>query len=507
MKRKILINAKYPEEKRVAIVEGKLLADFYVDAASKEHLKGNIYKGVIKRIEPALRAVFVDFGPKKHGFLQMKDISPDLYRAKPKSRRPRMQDVLSKGQELLVQVEREERGTKGAGLTTRISLPGRYLVMMPGNEGIRISRKITGREERDSLKKIVGNLKLPKDTGFIVRTAGGDKTGREMENDLRYLTKLWSKIKADAKKAPAPSLVYKEQDMAVRTVRDYLTSDINEVLVDDLAAFRNIKAFLRKTMPWRKLNVSYYKMKRPIFDRYDLEAQIARLEDNHVYLPSKGYIVIDKTEALTAIDVNSGRGKKEKDMEPMALRTNLEAAEEIARQLRLRDIGGLIVIDFIDMTSPKNRREVEKALKDALAHDRAQSDVGRISKFGMLEMTRERLRAAYLESTYRKCPTCEGAGMVKADEMAAIAAFRDIHMQVARGELTAATCRLPVESANYLANARREELAAMEKEAKVKINIVADPSVQPGHYVLDVERAKEEAEAAKASEHKAPAKA
>ena len=494
MKRKILINAKHPEEKRVAIIEGQLLVDFYVEAASKEHLKGNIYKGVIKRIEPGLRAAFVDYGPKKHGFLKMGDIMPEYFKPGPKNKRPKIQDALTKGQELLVQVERDERDTKGASLTTRISLPGRYLVMMPGGEGIGISRKIINRDDRDRFKEMMAALKLPKKTGFIVRTAGGDKTGQDLENDLKYLTKLWSKIQAESKKAPAPSLVYKEQDMAVRTVRDYLTSDINEVLIDSQDAFRNIKTFLRKTMPWRKINVSYYKNQKPIFDRYALEPQIAKLNENHVYLASKGYLVIDKTEALTAIDVNSGSSRKEKDLKTLALNTNLEAAEEIARQLRLRDIGGLIVIDFIDMDPPRHRREVEKRLADALAGDRAQFDISRISKFGMLEMTRERLRAGYLESTYVKCSACEGAGVVKTMEMAAIAAFREIHTLASRGGLTSATCRLNPDSANHLSNMYRGPIAQMEKDSGARISIIADPSVLPGQYALEVESAPEDAD-------------
>jgi ribonuclease E len=494
MKKKILIDARHPEEKRVAIVEGQLLVDFYVEAASKEHLKGNIYKGVIKRIEPNLRAVFVDFGPKRQGFLKMNEIVPEYLKPAAKGKKQRMEERLSKGQELIVQVEKEERDTKGASLTTRISIPGRYLVMMPGSDmGIKISRKITEKEDRASLKEIVGTLKLPKNTGFIIRTAGSDKTGTDIGNDLKYLVKLWSKIQAESKKAQAPSLVYKEQDMAVRTVRDYLTSEINEVLVDDPEAFRNIKAFLRRTMPWRKINVTHYKADKPVFDRYDLEKQIAKLNENYVYLPSKGYLVIDKTEALTAIDVNSGRSKKDKGAKALILNTNLEAAHEIARQLRLRDIGGLIVIDFIDMDSPKHRREVEEKLKTEMGFDRAQFEMTRISKFGMLELTRERMRAAYLESTYRRCPACEGAGVVKADEMAAIAAFRDIHMQALKREHESATCRLPVESANYLANIKRAELAEIEKQTGVKINIIADPSVLSGQYALEMEGLKEEA--------------
>src|SRR5512135_2432720 len=391
MKKKILINAMYPEEKRVAIVDGDILVDFYVEASGKEHLKGNIYKGIIARIEPGLQAVFVNFGPKKHGFLQLREIKPEFFANIPQGKRPRVQD-LRKGQELIVQVEKDERDTKGASVTTYISIPGRYIVMMPGQERVGISRKIEDRDDRERLKEIFHSLKLPKKMGFILRTAGSDKTGEDLENDLKYLMKLWSKIQTEAKKVSAPALIYKEQDIAVRTVRDYLTSDVGEVLIDDQDAFKRTKEFLRKTVPWRKINIKFYKEKKPIFARHNIEEQIAKIHERYLHLPSKGYIVIDKTEALTAIDVNSGRSRKEENVESTALRTNLEAADEIARQLRLRDIGGLVVIDFIDMESSKNRREVENRLRDAMSSDKAHAETTGISKFGMVEMTRERMR-------------------------------------------------------------------------------------------------------------------
>ena len=282
----------------------------------------------------------MNFGPKKHGFLQLREIRQEFFVNTPQGKRPRVQD-LQKGQELIVQVEKDERDTKGASLTTYISIPGRYIVMMPGQERVGISRKIEDRDDRERLKEIFHALKLPKKMGFILRTAGSDKTGEDLENDLKYLTKLWTKIQAEAKKASAPALIYKEQDIAVRTVRDYLTSDVSEVLIDDQEAFKGTKEFLRKTVPWRKINIKFYKDKKPIFSIHNIEEQIAKLSERYVHLPSRGYMVIDKTEALTAIDVNSGRSRKEENVESTALRTNLEAADEIARQLRLRDIGGL----------------------------------------------------------------------------------------------------------------------------------------------------------------------
>jgi ribonuclease E len=500
MKKKILINAKYPEEKRVAIVQGDQLVDFYVEVSAKEHLRGNIYKGKVARIEPGLQAAFVDFGPKKQGFLQMREVSEENFQKKVEGRRPRIQDVLTKGQELIVQVEKDERDTKGASLTTFISIPGRYIVMMPGQQRVGISRKIEDREDRERLKEIFSSLKLPKDVGFILRTAGSDKTSEDLSNDLKYLTKLWSKIQAEAKKVSAPALIYKEQDIAVRTVRDYLTDDVTEVLIDDQTAYKNTKQFLTKTLPWRKINIRDYKDRKPIFLKHNIEEQIARLNERHVYLPSKGYLVIDKTEALTAIDVNSGRSRKEENVEATALRTNLEAAEEVARQFRLRDIGGLIVIDFIDMESSKNRRAVEATLRNALSLDKAHTEISGISKFGIVEMTRERMRTAYFESINRKCESCSGAGIVMTDEMAAITAFREIHTRAAKGGIKSITCNLTVESMNYLINMKRDEIDQIEKEDKVSIRLRADTKLSPGQYTLTVEKSEEEK--ARAAEEK-----
>ena len=490
MKKKILINAIYAEEKRVAIVEGDILADFYVEASGKEHLKGNIYKGVIARIEPGLQAVFVNFGPKKHGFLQLREIKPENFPGKTDGKRPRVQD-LQKGQELIVQVEKDERDTKGASLTTYISIPGRYIVMMPGQERVGVSRKIEDREDRERLKEMFHALKLPKNMGFILRTAGSDKTGEDLGNDLKYLTKLWTKIQAEAKKAPAPALIYKEQDIAVRTIRDYLTSDVGEVLIDDREAYAATKDFLRKTVPWRKINIKFYKEKKPIFSLHNIEEQISKLNERYVHLPSKGYLVIDKTEALTAIDVNSGRSRKEENVESTALRTNVEAADEIARQLRLRDIGGLIVIDFIDMLSSKNRREVENRLRDGMSSDKAHSETTLMSKFGIVEMTRERMRPAYFETVNKKCEVCGGLGILRTDEMVALSALREVLTVASKGGVKSLTCRLPVESVNYLLNTKQDEILNARKEYGVDINILADRKLT-GQFVM--ETAKTEAE-------------
>jgi ribonuclease E len=484
-KKQILINARYPEEKRVAIVEDGRLVDFYIEVSGREHLKGNIYKGTVSRIEPGIQAAFVDFGQKKHGFLQIREIKPEYFQGKAGSKRARIQEVLSKGQELIVQVEKDERDTKGASLTTYVSLPGRYIVMMPGQDRIGISRKIEDREDRDRLKELFSSLKVPKKMGFILRTACGDKSTEELSQDLTYLTKLWSSIQAKSKKEKAPALIYKEQDIAVRTVRDYLTSDVSEVLIDDEEAYRGTKDFLRKTQPKRKINVTLFKDKRPVFSLHNIEEQIAKINDRYVYLPSKGYLVFDRTEALTAIDVNSGRSRKEQNVESTALATNLEAADEIARQLRLRDIGGLIVIDFIDMASQKHRREVETRLRTALSSDKAHADISGISRFGMVEMTRERLRPAYFESMNKKCPLCGGEGTLQSDESLALAALRAIHGKLATSEARVFECRLPVESANYFMNVKRSELLLLEKQFEATITVLADTTVAPGHFVID----------------------
>lgn len=489
VKKKILINAAHSEEKRVAIVEGDNLIDFYVETAGKEHLKGNIYKAKVVRVEPGLQAAFVDFGQKKHGFLQLREIKPEFYQhAAEGNKKPRMQDVISKGHELIVQVEKDERDNKGASLTTYLSIPGRYIVMMPGQEKVGVSRKIEDREDRGRLKEIFNSLKLPKKMGFILRTAGSDKTEEDLDNDLKYLTKLWAKIQAESKKVHAPALIYKEQDFAVKTVRDYLTSDVDEVLIDDPAAFKNTKEFLRKTVPWRKINIKQFKDKKPIFACHNIEGQIAKIHERFVYLPSRGYIVIDKTEALTAIDVNSGRSRKEEHIEATALRTNLEAADEIARQLRFRDLGGLVVIDFIDMESSKNRREVEQRLKDAMSPDKAHFETTPISKFGIVEMTRERMRPAYQESSHHKCELCGGTGVVKSAEMAAVAALREMHVQATKEGTKAITCRLPVESMNYMVNTWRTDIAATEKEFGIAITLIADPKLLTGQYKIDTDR-------------------
>jgi ribonuclease E len=472
MDKKILINARHPEEKRVAIVEGQRLTDFYFEVSSAYHLRGNIYKGVITALDRGLQAAFVDFGPAKQGFLPLREVMPENYAARPKGKVPKVTEVLAKGQEIVVQVEHDQRGTKGAKLTNHVSLPGRYLVMIPGKKRVGISRKIEDQKDRDRLKEAFKDLRVPRNMGFILRTAGVDCSTEELAADLKYLTKLWNKIKREAKKASPPSLIYKEEDIAVRTVRDYLVADVDEVLVDDREIHRDVKNFLKLTMPWRSINVTHYRRSEPLFDHYDLEDQIARLGDRQADLPSGGSIVIDKTEALTAIDVNSGKAKH-KDIERLALRTNLDAADEIARQLRLRDIGGLVVIDFIDMKSAKNYHKLEDRFRKALDLDKAHYDISQISKFGILEMSRERMRTAYFEASNLPCTACGGHSLASGDGARQL------------------TCRLTVDSANYLMNRLRESLAAIESEFSLRLRLLADPSLPPGQFAIDVEEAEE----------------
>lgn len=483
--KRILINAIHPSEQRVAIVEGNRLVDFYVESSTRHQLKGNIYKGVVTSLLPSVQAAFVDFGQKRNGFLQLREIMPDYYNDKQQGRRNILRAV-SKGQELLVQVEKDEHDNKGASLTTYISLPGRYIVMMPGQHKIGISRKIENRQDRDHLREVFNSLKLPKNTGFILRTACTDSVEHELQQDLKYLTRLWQSIKSKADKTKAPALIYEEQDIALRTVRDYLTTDVKEILIDDKDTYTATKNYLKKIMPSRKFNVVHYKGEKPLFALYDVESQIAGLNDPYVNLPSKGYLVFGKTEALTAIDVNSGRGKKEDNLENAVLNTNLEAVQEIARQIRLRDIGGLIVIDFIDMQSSKNRRLVEQKMAEALSHDRANTEIAPLSKFCILEMTRERLRPSYAETTSMKCPECNGTGIVRTHNTTALSALRELHSIASEGKAKVLNCRIYPEAANILINDLRANLSQIEKACGVKINVLCDLTVSKGHYVIDI---------------------
>ena len=420
----------------MAIVEDGRLEEFALEVASREQLKGNIYKGIISNIEPSLQAAFVHYGAERQGFLPISEIHPEYFQQDAQTRgRPKIQEVLKKGQELLVQVIKEEIASKGAYLTTYISLPGRFLVLLPGQEQVGISRKIEDEAHRQELKEIIKDFKIPQGVGLIVRTASAGAKKRDLQKDYQYLYNIWEEIKKNAGGSPAPSLIYKELDLVIRTIRDYYTTDINEILIDDTETFNQIKRFFKAFSPKHTKALKLYKEKRPIFSKFQIEEQLERLYDNQVPLKSGGGIVINATEALVAIDVNSGRCISPKDIELTAFKTNLEAAEEIARQLRLRDLGGLIVIDFIDMKDRKHRKEVEKELKTALKKEKARVTVGQISKFGLLELSRQRLRSAMATSLYISCPHCRGRGVVKSTEASGLSLLRKICHEAAKNDV------------------------------------------------------------------------
>ena len=413
--KRMLINATQSEELRVALVDGQTLYDLDIESGSREQMKANIYRAKITRVEPSLEAAFVDFGANRHGFLPLKEISREYFSKDPSQIKGRVniKDVLKEGQELIVQVEKEERGNKGAALTTFISLAGRYMVMMPNNPRAGgISRRIEG-EDRTQLKEVMSQLQIPESAGVIVRTAGIGKNLEELQWDLDYLLQLWESISKASLENRAPFLVYQESNVIIRAIRDYLRRDIAEVLIDEESVHQEAFNFISQVMPHYKDKIKLYEDEVPLFNRYHIESQIETAFQREVKLPSGGSIVIDPTEALISIDINSARATKGSDIEETAVNTNLEAADEIARQLRLRDMGGLVVIDFIDMSSNRNQREVENRIKDALKLDRARIQVGRISRFGLLEMSRQRLRPSLGETSTIVCPRCSGHGTIR----------------------------------------------------------------------------------------------
>lgn len=491
-KKRILVNAVHPEECRVAIVNGEELEDIHIESASVEQTRGNIYKAVVVRVEPSLQAAFVEFDKgQKHGFLQFREISPEYYQKKTDmdkgGERPKIQDVISKKQELLVQVEKDARDMKGASLTTYISLAGRYLVMMPGQKRLGISRKIEGSENRDRIREIFKKLEIPEDSGFIVRTTGLDQDEDTLRADLKYLRGLWEEISRKAKKTKAPNLVHREHDVVMRAIRDYLTDDVDEILIDNAEVANTAKEYFKTHIPKFQRKVKQHRLRIPLFSRFGVEEKLARMHNRRVLLPSGGSIVIDTGEALTAIDVNSGKTRGEKGIEELALKTNLEAAEKIARHLRLRDLGGLIVIDFIDMRPSKNRIAVEQALRKALKSDKAKIDMSRISKFGLLEMSRQRLRPSLDDTHLVTCPACGGRGTYKAPSTVALDTLRELQALVDAGGITKVSARLSMEAANYLVNNKRAELLELEKRSAAVIAIEA-ADVMPGQYKLIIER-------------------
>ena len=473
--KRMLFNATQAEELRVAIVDGQNLVDLEIETLGKEQRKGNVYKGIITRIEPSLEACFVDYGTDRHGFLPFKEVSRSFFQSY-EGGRARIQDVLKEGQEVIVQVEKDERGNKGAALTTFVSLAGRYLVLMPNNpRGGGVSRRIEG-EERQELKAAMADLDVPQGMSLIARTAGIGRSTEELQWDLNYLLRLWELIDQAGNEHHDPYLLYLESSLVIRAIRDYFKGDIGEVLVDTQEVFDEVSQFMSYVMPNNLHRVKRYEDSIPLFSRFQIEHQIETAFSREVRLPSGGAIVIDHTEALVSVDVNSARSTKGADIEDTAFRTNREAAEEIARQLRLRDLGGLVVIDFIDMENPKNQRDVEGTLRDALRLDRARVQMGKLSKFGLLELSRQRLQPSLGESTHSACPRCAGTGFVRGVESSALHILRIIQEEAMKDNTGAVHAQVPVDVATFLLNEKRAELFGIEE--RLDVNVVMIPSTQ-----------------------------
>ncbi|WP_175689425.1 Rne/Rng family ribonuclease [Burkholderia anthina] len=485
--KRMLFNATQQEELRVAIVDGQKLIDIDIETAGREQRKGNIYKGVITRIEPSLEACFVNYGEDRHGFLPFKEVARQYFKEGIDMRSARIQDALREGQELIVQVEKEERGNKGAALTTFISLAGRYLVLMPNNpRGGGVSRRIEG-DERQELRETMAQLQIPDGMSMIARTAGIGRSAEELQWDLNYLLQLWRAIEAASQSGNSgqPMLIYLESSLVIRAIRDYFQPDIGEILIDTTEIHDQARAFMDIVMPDNVSKVKRYHDDVPLFSRFQIEHQIETAYSRTVPLPSGGAIVIDHTEALVAIDVNSARATKGADIEETATRTNLEAADEVARQLRLRDLGGLIVIDFIDMESAKSQREVEQRLKDALKHDRARVQMGKISRFGLMELSRQRLRPALSEGSHVTCPRCNGTGHIRDTESSALQVLRIIQEEAMKENTAAIHCQVPVEVTAFLLNEKRQEINKIESRFKVGIVLIPNKHLDTPHYKLE----------------------
>ena len=477
MKHIMLVNAVHKEQMRMATVNEKgILVDFNIEMPTKEPITGNIFKGKVLKVERGLQAAFVDYGGNKDGFLPLKDVNHE-YLTDQGNGQAHGKPVLKAGQEIIVQAVREAIGNKGALLTSYISLPGRYLVLLPNKPGSGISRKVEDEEDRQKIKNIMKQIKIPEDMGFIVRTAGFNRTKQEIARDYQHLIRLWKEIGRKAKSISKTSLIYQETDFGVRSLRDYLTSEIEEILVDDLETFRKMRAYLRAISPRYIRMLKHYKEKTPLFDSYHLEDQIRVIYQERVELKSGGYIVINPTEAMITIDVNSGRGSNKKNIEETAFKTNIEASEEIARQLRLRDLGGLIAIDFIDMMDKKHNAEVEKSFKKALSIDKARIQLSRISKFGILELSRQKKQSTIQEISYTRCPYCKGSGLRPSLEYAALGAFRKIESEAVKGIYSELKINLPHEIADYILNRKRSELLNLESAFSVALNITGSMEI------------------------------
>ena len=514
MTQEMLINVRQPEECRIAVVENGRLEELYVERTNHENFAGNIYKGVVVNIEPSIQAAFVDFGVGRNGFLHISDVEPHYFKQagftdhlKPQTNdrrggrnhkreddfdygrprvKPPIQDVFKRGDEIIVQVIKEGLGTKGPTLSTYISIPGRYLVLMPSLGRVGVSRKIEDDDVRRKLRDIMHELKPPKGLGFIVRTAGADRTRKELARDLAYLLRLWNVIVARIKKMPAPIDVYEESDMIIRTIRDIYTSDIDTITVDEPAAYERAKEFMQVMMPRYADRINLYDGKEPIFFKNGIDPEIAHMNQRRVPLEKGGSIVIDQTEALVAIDVNSGNFRSdENNAEETAFQINMIAAREIARQLRLRDLGGVIVNDFIDMRRENHRRAVERELCNAVKRDRARTKILRTSPFGLVEMTRQRVRPSLKRSVYVECPCCHGGGVVKSVESMALEVFRTLILAASRDEIKTIRITVVEEVAEHLNNKKRVELAKVERDGNVEITIKGTPDIWPEHLGVE----------------------
>ena len=483
--KRMLINATQAEERRLAIVDGQKLLDYEIEIEGREQRKGNIYKAVVTRVEPSLEACFVDYGEDRHGFLPFKEISRNYFAQGVSVSQARIQDVIREGQELMVQVEKEERGNKGAALTTFVSLAGRYVVLMPNNpRGGGVSRRIEG-EDRAELKENMDQLEYPQGSSIIARTAGIGRSAPELQWDLNYLIKLWTAIEGAGKGGKGAFLIYQESSLVIRAIRDYFNSDIGDILFDTDDVYEQAKQFMAHVMPEHEHRVKRYRDDAPLFSRFQIEHQIESAYARTVQLPSGGAIVIDQTEALVSVDVNSARAIKGGDIEETATRTNLEAADEVARQMRLRDLGGLVVIDFIDMEESRNRRDVENRLRDALRQDRARVQFGTISKFGLMEMSRQRLRPTLSEGASIPCPRCGGSGHIRDTESSALQILRIIQEESLKDSTASVLCQVPVDVASFLLNEKRSEISKIEMKQRINVLLVPNKTLETPNYRLE----------------------
>ena len=483
--KRMLINATQEEELRVAMVDGQKLYDLDIEVPARAQKKANIYKGKITRVEPSLDAAFVNYGAERHGFLPLKDISKEYFIQEPESgSRINIKEVLKEGQDIVVQVEKEERGNKGAALTTFISLAGRFIVLMPNNPRAGgVSRRISG-DDRDEIRDTLRDLEVPDGMGVIVRTAGVGRSNQELTWDLDYLLSIWESIKTAVVSTPGPALIFQDSNTIIRAIRDHLSSEIGEILIDDEDTFEEAREFMEHVMPHNISKLKYYKDTSPLFTRFQIESQIESAFAHKVHLQSGGSIVIDHTEALVSIDINSARATKGSDIEATALATNLEAADEIARQCRLRDLGGLLVIDFIDMGPSRNQRDVENRFREAVRADRARVQIGRISRFGLLEMSRQRLRPSLGESTHQVCPRCSGFGTIRGVESLSLSILRLIGEEARKDQTAKVIAQLPMDVATYLLNEKRDGLFQIEQRDKVQVILVSNPDLETPNYAI-----------------------